>query len=278
MQSSEIKEYLSKAGIRKVTALDTALIELFGPEEGERHIEQLTALFDLSEERLFRGERNAACLHRQEELVDYLNQSLEMSLLASSFYDRVFFRRALAYLTEHERFIGGEIFDVGCGNGILTCFLALCRPDSFVTGLELSQNAVRTAKELAQKLQVKNIAFTYAETPRQKQCATLFSCRTAHENATWKALFEEPEISAVPIAEYAVRHEAYADRLSALTAQGGYLVSIERYEDDNAYAGLRTALEHAGFCPVRGTHTQFSCKDGDKTGTFQAMVFQKKAF
>lgn len=48
----DIKEYLSKVGIRKITKLDTALVETFGQSEGERHIERLTKLFDQSEERL----------------------------------------------------------------------------------------------------------------------------------------------------------------------------------------------------------------------------------
>lgn len=61
MSDLRIKEYLAQVGISRVHELDTALLEAFG----------------------------------QEELVDYLNQSLQMSLFAASFYDRVFFRRAM---------------------------------------------------------------------------------------------------------------------------------------------------------------------------------------
>ncbi len=43
----DIKEYLSRVGIRKITAL----VETFGQDEGERHIDRLTGLFDLSEKR-----------------------------------------------------------------------------------------------------------------------------------------------------------------------------------------------------------------------------------
>ena len=49
MLDLEIKEYLSKVGIRRLHALDTALIEAFGQDEGERHIERLTHLYDQSE-------------------------------------------------------------------------------------------------------------------------------------------------------------------------------------------------------------------------------------
>ncbi|MDE6619860.1 MAG: class I SAM-dependent methyltransferase [Lachnospiraceae bacterium] len=275
MLDAETKEYLARVGIRKITELDTALIETFGQNEGERHIERLTELFDLSEERLVHGTENTPYLHRQQELVDYLNQSQQMSLLASSFYDRVFFRRVMDYLLRYASFFGGDIYDIGCGNGILTCFLALRYPDSVVTGLELSLNAVAVAKELADRLQINNVHFTNQRVPGQKQCDTLFSCRTMHENAAWKALCEEPKPAALPMEEHAKRHGAYAKELAALIKDRGYLVSVERYEEDSTYAGLICALERAGLSQVRGTHMQFSCKDGDKTAVFQAMIFQK---
>ena len=163
MLDLEIKEYLSKVGIRRLHALDTALIEAFGQDEGERHIERLTHLYDQSEKRLVYGEDGISFLHRQEELVDYLNQSLQMSLLAASFYDHVFFKRVLEYLVKYDSFCAGELVDIGCGNGILTCFLALRHPEAVVTGIELSQNAVLAASELAARLQVDNVQFYSAD-------------------------------------------------------------------------------------------------------------------
>ncbi len=275
MPGLEMKEYLSRIGIRRINELDTALVEAFGREEGERHIERLTELFDRSEERLLYGAGDTAYLHRQEELVDYWNQSLRMSLLAASFYDRVFFRRAMEYVMGQGSFWSGDIFDIGCGNGILTCFLALRHPGSAVTGLEISSNAMSVAKELAKELAVDNVRFLKADALGQRRCDTLFSCRTAHENVAWRALCEESGGPTLSVEEQVRRHSQYAKELSALVRPQGPLVSVERYEDDGAYAGLVRALERWGLCQVRGTHMQFSCKNGDGTATFQAMVFRK---
>ena len=55
MQNQDIREYFSRIGIQKITRLDTALLEAFGKEEGERHIERLDELFGRSEERLLCG-------------------------------------------------------------------------------------------------------------------------------------------------------------------------------------------------------------------------------
>lgn len=275
MQNVEIKEYLSLAGIRKITELDTALLEFYGQEEGAKHIENLTELFERSEERLFNGAGETLYLQRQEELVDYLNQSLQMSLLAASFYDRVFFRRVMEYLLEYDSFWGREIFDIGCGNGILTCFLALHHEDSAVTGLDLSRNAVLVAEELSGKFQVKNVRFVHSENFRQGKCDTLFSCRTVHENVAGRTVRERQKSAVISVEEQKKRHGRYAQELAAPVKTGGYLVSVERYDDDSAYAGLILALEQQGFLQVKGTHVQFSCKNGDETATFQAMIFQK---
>ena len=249
--------------------------ENFGQKEGKGHIERLTELFGQSEERLMYGTGKTVYLHRQEELVDYLNQSLQMSLLAASFYDRVFFRRVMEYVLRYDAFWGEDVTDIGCGNGILTCFLALRHPDSFVTGLELSQNAVSVAEELAGRLQVNNVCFAALKAPWKRKCGTLFTCRTVHENVAWRALCEEAKASALSVEEQEKRHRQYAEKLSALIKPQGYLVSVERYEEDNAYAGLVRALEHSGVFQVKGTHMQFSCKNGDETAVFQAMIFQK---
>lgn len=276
MLDTRIKEYLTRIGIRKIFEMDTALLEAFGQAEGEKHIERLTELYDRSEERLVYGSKATPYLHRQEELVDYLNQSLQMSLLAASFYDRVFLRRVTEYLLRYEPFWEGDIIDIGCGNGILSCFLAQSHPDSYVTGLDLSSNAVAVAEELAQSLQIENICFECSDKPRQRACGTLFSCRTVHENVAWRPLREEAVGAALSAKEQAKRHEGYARELSAFVRPQGYLISVERYEDDSAYAGLTDALKRQGFCQVKGTHVQFSCKNGDETAVFQASIFQKE--
>lgn len=275
MLDSRIKEYLSKVGIRRISELDTALLEVFGQEEGEGHIEKLTKLYDGSEERLVYGSKDTPYLHRQKELVDYLNQSLKMSLLAASFYDRVFFRRVMDYLLGYESFWTGDIADIGCGNGILTCFLAWMHPDSSVTGLDLSSNAVTVARELAESLGTDNANFESPGMPRHKKYDTLLSCRTAHENVAWRPLCEESKTAPLSVEEQTKRHGEYAKVLSAFVKPGGYLISVERYEDDGAYAGLVHALARMDFSWVKGTHIQFSCKNGDEMAAFQAAIFRK---
>ncbi|MCD7956227.1 MAG: class I SAM-dependent methyltransferase [Lachnospiraceae bacterium] len=352
MANSEAREYLSRIGIQRIQELDTALIEVFGSEEGERHIKNLTELFDRAEMRLIYGteesdrgnshpqsavqardglspknsvpdsahKKDSLYLRRQSELVDYLNQNLSLSLLASSYYDRIFFQKAMDYLIRAERYFKEDICEVGCGNGILTCFLAQRYPDSAVTGLDLSANAVSVAKVLKEQLAICNAAFyqqdisdmdisaqassepalsslsltdlIFNENPSQNQkqepFQILLSCRTIHENVAWPPLAakqsqkscpenEENETSQhqLSLAELTALHRPYAQVLANLVNPGGYLISVERYEADSSYDGLLHALEEAGFSREKGTHEQFSCKNGDETATFQAIILKR---
>ena len=108
-----------------------------------------------------------------------------------------------------------------------------------------------------------NVRFSGPEVPWKGKCDTLFTCRTVHENVAWRALCEEAKASALSVEEREKQHRQYAEKLSALIKPQGYLVSVERYDEGNAYAGLVHALERLGVRQVKGTHMQFSCKNGD---------------
>ncbi|MCD8104376.1 MAG: methyltransferase domain-containing protein [Lachnospiraceae bacterium] len=320
MANLEAREFLSRIGIQRIQELDTALIEAFGLEEGEKHIKNLTELFDQAEMRLIYGvkesdvsaalaasgfSRNSSlrgrvhkktnpCLRRQSELVDYLNQDLSLSLLASSYYDRIFFQKTIDYLIRADRFFRGSICEVGCGNGILTCFLAQRYPDSAVTGLDLSANAISVAKVLKERHSIHNAAFYQQDIAdmdmagqKQKQFQALLSCRTVHENVAWPPLAAKQSKKSNPENETGLRqlsparltalHGPYAQALANLINPGGYLISVERYEADDSYNGLLQALEKAGFSREKGTHERFSCKNGDEAATFQAIVFKRSS-
>ena len=179
------------------------------------------------------------------------------------------------YLLKYERYWTGDILDFGCGNGILACFLAMLHPESSVTGLDLSRNAVSVAEELAGSLSAENVHFACAKESGGRTYDTLFSCRTVHENVVWRPLIEESKATPLSTEEQTKRHEEYAKTLSAFVKPQGYLISVERYEDDSAYAGFLCALTGAGLCTVKGTRMQFSCKNGDEMAVFQTAVFQQ---
>lgn len=51
------------------------------------------------------------------------------------------------------------ILDAGCGNGILTCYLAKVFPNARVTGIDISAAGIEQARKLAEQLSLSNIKF-----------------------------------------------------------------------------------------------------------------------
>ncbi len=128
MNDPAIKDYLSQIGIRRISELDTALIAHFGQADGGRHIERLTELFDQS--------RNGWCPGQGTRPISTARMRLSItgiricsfSLLAASFYDRIFFRRVLNTCSSMTLFLPEISLTSAAGNGFLTCFLALQHP------------------------------------------------------------------------------------------------------------------------------------------------------
>ncbi|MBP7862522.1 methyltransferase domain-containing protein [bacterium] len=52
-----------------------------------------------------------------------------------------------------------KILDAGCGNGILTCFLAKRFPDATIIGIDISAEGIEQARKLALNLSLTNIKF-----------------------------------------------------------------------------------------------------------------------
>lgn len=55
--------------------------------------------------------------------------------------------------------VEGTLLDIGCGNGVLTCFYAQEFPEAKVIALDKSQAAINCARLLASRLDLKNVEF-----------------------------------------------------------------------------------------------------------------------
>ncbi|ETJ33131.1 hypothetical protein Q604_UNBC12421G0001, partial [human gut metagenome] len=54
---------------------------------------------------------------------------------------------------------GKKVLDLGCDNGITTCFVANLYPNSEIIGVDKCKKGIKCAEEIAQKLGVKNVKF-----------------------------------------------------------------------------------------------------------------------
>ncbi|MFS0756529.1 class I SAM-dependent methyltransferase [Noviherbaspirillum sp. 1P10PC] len=87
--------------------------------------------------------------------------SLELSLAVYSQYEADFASGLMSWIEEVEIEVPKRVLDIGCGNGVIACFMANLWPDTHVTGIDTSLNSIRCAEELARKLKLGNVKFEF---------------------------------------------------------------------------------------------------------------------
>lgn len=147
-----------------------------------------------------------------------------------------------------------SILDVGCENGFFTCLLALQWPTAQVVGIDPSEAAIARARELAAKLNLKNVTFFVGSTDnisnsagaRQFELITtvtvlndgkLFpSCEQLHKQTS--KFFTPLVIDPAPPAFTAI---------AAMLAPTGRWVAIERCQKPALFSAWCQALDVVGL-------------------------------
>ena len=91
------------------------------------------------------------------------NKDLETTMdFAGYYYDlyRQFFAWFIDFKNSYDKNLDGKkVLDLGCDNGITTCFVANLYPNSEIIGVDKCKKGIKCAEEIAQKLGVKNVKF-----------------------------------------------------------------------------------------------------------------------
>ena len=144
-KSNMISEYLSGLGIVKIPDMEKALEERFGKEKADEIASVWNRLSDEADHSDNPG--------KQDELYDYLNSGYELSMLVSCYTDADIIKEFGRWIEENRELFGERILDIGCGTGILSCFIAKLLPDSRIISIDRSQNCINIANK------IKNINF-----------------------------------------------------------------------------------------------------------------------
>jgi SAM-dependent methyltransferase len=122
-------------------------------------------------------ERNLYCIK---------NRSLKLSMDFSR-YSADLYRRFFEWFLKNISYEPKSILDLGCDNGIVTCFFALLYPNSNVIGIDPCENGITCAEQLCIKLGLKNVEFKVARIQDISQIFSdqsfnmITSIRTLHE-------------------------------------------------------------------------------------------------
>jgi SAM-dependent methyltransferase len=93
-----------------------------------------------------------------DDLYEVKNQNLMLSLDVSNFSTDLY-KQYFEWFIKHHIKEPKKILDLGCDNGLATCFYAILFPDSEVIGIDIKENGIRCAQSLAKKLNLTNVSF-----------------------------------------------------------------------------------------------------------------------
>jgi SAM-dependent methyltransferase len=91
------------------------------------------------------------------------NSSLELSLYVGEYYASSMWREFASWLVRENMDRPSQVLDIGCENGVLTCFYGSLWPDAKVVGIERCSAAIASARKLAANLGLANVAFEHAD-------------------------------------------------------------------------------------------------------------------
>lgn len=150
----------------------------------------------------------------------------------------------------------GDLLDLGCGPGFLTCYYASVRPNVRVVGVDQSANAVARGRELAESLGLANVEFVQADIteglPEIGTFTVVVSTGTVSEIERTQVPTPLGSFSDIPrIAEMVATppDSAVATAIAQVLAPDGVAIACERLPHSTMQAWWLAALSGAGLNP-----------------------------
>lgn len=241
------KQFLNKGGFKTDIKNPEKLLDKLS----KKFPDQYMGFFELSELRAGDG-------RSYPEIYDVKNEIPEFSLMISSIFQGDVWSNFIGFfihtfdelITEAPK----RILDLGSDNGIISCFLAAYFPESEVVGVERSENGIKTAKSVAQKLGVENIEFVHSDisTFLNTNSGTfdLINSLTFMKEAT--RIFESPTAWALNISqkeanlpEICEESLDFLKSLSSILNADSFLLCCERIGNSD---GCRLFFDHFNEC------------------------------
>lgn len=190
------------------------------------------------------------------EFYQLKNKIFDASIYISAAFDGGVFRHIGNMVMDHSELFVGNVLDMGCDCGIVTCFMAKCYPDVSFTGVDINEKAIDNAKALAEKLEINNVSF---------ECIDIYQMNDDVEYDTitsFRVLLDIADDYArhLPFvgkrdereAAYENAFSKYAEVISKCLKDNGQLLTVERYTAEYGWLGWLQALSAQGINAVEG--------------------------
>lgn len=211
------------------------------------------------------------------EFYEMKNESLDKALLFNGGYQGDNYRQICNWIVDNHDVFGKEILDAGCECGVISCFLGMAFPESHITAVDRSPNAIKAAKELAERLDVHNITFINADIKKLhgQKFDTVFAMRLLQENCDINHIMSSYNMLKAEAENFAENIHDFAETLAALVAEDGYLVSAERCDVDPVFLGWMQKLNELGLAVVTECYREMVCEEMENQGRIQVITAKK---
>jgi len=177
------------------------------------------------------------------------------------------------WIYDNREKFGSDILEIGCDNGILSCFMARLFPEANITAIDRCAPAIEVAKKLAERLNIRNVEFLHGEAASlpPRRFDTVFSSRIMHEN---HRLINSPPAEGLDCQAQLFKRSAldYAALLASLAKENAVILSVERMGKTSLLLGWLYALNAAGLIPEAGSYRELSCMEMGSPAHFQALT------
>lgn len=258
-----VTAYLNRINIKKQNNLRQLLTDAYGAD-GARNLAGAFEAIRIKKE-----------TDGVDERYDFIHSDYDFSMLMTGFQDGDIIRKTCAWLNGIRSQIGKTVLDLGCGSGIITCFLASILPNSTFLAIDRSSNAIAVAKKIRTDLGLNNIVFMEGDYSvlDGKQFDTVLALRILDENCQlencrFQSFSEQLETRRT-------QYSTQADLLARLTAPEGNLIVMDMDKEDVSSLALLDQLRRSGMALT--DFQLLACREGDmkEDDLYTAMVTQK---
>ena len=178
------------------------------------------------------------------------HRDTEVSMAISGAFDGDIIRRILEWLDDSTVVFGNKVLDIGCENGIMTCYLAMKHPESDFLGIDRSSEAIACAEELKKRLNIENARFKVMDVKEMAEpFDTVICSRNIHENLEYFTP-DRMDLFRVQSEAYEEHLRDYAACMDSLVDDGGEFIMIERSDIAAFLTGWLLALNERGMSPA----------------------------
>ena len=206
------------------------------------------------------------------------NKEFERSMVISGASEYNYFISIGKWLEDNLNLFGKTILDVGCDNGIMSCFLASLLPDSKIISIDQHETSIKIAMQLAEKLNLNNIKFQVSKLENIDFCEydTVLEMCILHENINIdarKTLFMNFDDQ---VKYWENQTEKMAIDTAKLVKNNGNLISINRTDKNAYFYAWLTNLAKLNLKTDFNSLKQIKIPEGDKINNFQIIISTKE--